>query len=408
MKCQPRFSRCAMFTCLIALLLAQVGLADGVVTVTLRGNNLVVTGDAGSNGFGLFPAENAPLFIDMLAAPGTVIRAPQLDFEGVSLELPDFTNISIDLGAGLDGILVQGVAIPGNFLYSDNAGPNSVTLDTCVFGGSLGIKCGNGDSDIAIFGALCNKNLQVQLGNGKNTLVISEWLSLSSASISTGDGDDSIMLQTVVAPKGFRASLGNGNNVLTCTESGFGNQILVLGGDDDDLIGFSGCLSSVFPAARMKRVTINLGGAASDEGNALLLSGMVMPGCRYLLLGGDGRDQIAAGGVFYFASFAVLTQDGDDTFQMATSVGNRFQGHLGDGNDTAIFADFGCFGPVKFTTSNGNDDLTLVTLFAERGASFDGGAGDDILRDAKDHDVPAKKLKITGFEQELPPNLDAG
>lgn len=301
----------------------------GVVTITISGGILTLTGDGGNNVVEITsPSSNIWKIADPKAGESgnidTYFRiAGRAD--ATSFELPTFAGLKVSLNDGHDVIDV-------NNLFTNGA----VTL--------LG---GNGDDKVLLSGTI-NGVITMDGGSGNDELALIGGLINNSITIKGGTGNDKVFFGGGVYARGITADLGTGSNEFTLLSD---NSINVFGSVAVTAAGGSANLQNYFVGMKAGAVI----GSMSFKTGA---------GAANYYMGRDTGDALTV-----YGSLIAQGSAGDDSMLLAGkfSIG------------TGINVNFGAGANVLENATTGTANVSQLSFLGIGGLSYTGGSGLDSI-----------------------------
>lgn len=231
--------------CVLSLLLgARAALADGNVTVRIKGGDLLVRGDGESNRISVAPGSTVgrepPDLLFVVGADGTTVNGEAF----VVIERVD-GGFSIEMGDGDDRIDLEDLSGPWAPSLLDvamGAGSDLIGFWDVNVGADLLVRTGPGDDTVVGDGITFGRDLRVDLGAGNDRLMPS-FLKGSApggrSAIDAGVGNDVIEMDTPTFAGPVAVSTGPGDDTLfffgrfddaASFDAGAGDDALVLHG----------------------------------------------------------------------------------------------------------------------------------------------------------------------------------
>ncbi|MFT4570403.1 MAG: hypothetical protein ACI8TX_000342 [Hyphomicrobiaceae bacterium] len=246
----------------IVLLPSSDAFAAGNVSVSVDGrDNLVVTGDGLANDITINDTATSGVFL-VTGNDGTTINGGASDEVGVADR--DFI---IELGGGSDNLEIVGVDllkklnVSVNLKITDDAGDNTILIDT----------------------VLVSKRVKIILGDGANTVDIVDSDLTKNSKIQTGDGIDTITIDGGSFRGGIKTN--DSNDVITVMNTGqFKNVLKIISGNDDDSI-------EVTNVEYERKVLVNAG-----PGFDTVTIGQIDVGKKARMIGGPNDDTLIDNG----------------------------------------------------------------------------------------------------------------
>jgi hypothetical protein len=320
---------------------------DGVTSVSVVGDTLIIEGDAGNDVVSVTqPVPGQAQYVV------TTLQGTQT--------LSGFKNIQVNLHAGDDQLAINNVLVAGQITILTEAGNDLVRLGHSAIVSTAG-------------------NLEVDLGAGSDVLSGQRLYIGANQLVNGGDGDDQITFAGSFTGGVF--VLGTSSGGATSISGGSGSDTInvrysfIVGqwtfdggiGNDNVFIDTSACSSNV---------TV-LGGADQDT---LVVDTNFFQGA-VTVNGNSGNDQLRLSNSLGIQLAMLFGEDGTDTVNLQNLTSVRVQLDLGAGADAAdvrsssldeLFAQFG----------SDDDTLTVFGNLVRGATTFDGGAGSgDRLRD---------------------------
>lgn len=205
----------------------QLATGAGIVTGTLAGGVLTLTGDDARN---IIQLSQVGTDITVTGTGTTIVGGTPVPggstFSGV-------TSIKTAMKGGDDVVtidLLSSFSLSGaaNFDLGDGSNILSLITTASLSLGSLTAKAGDGDDTVAVAGGTVTGNASLNLGVGR-TLVAFSALQVNGGGglkVNATDGDDLLRLTSVQVPKAINASTGNGSLTVKSTGGNYGSMSL--------------------------------------------------------------------------------------------------------------------------------------------------------------------------------------
>ncbi len=226
--------------------LEEKRLLAGDVTVGVVDGNLLVRGDAESNGVfitagdapGAFVVTGLPVGDGPTSINGSFLR---VEVGGV------FRSVLVGMGAGDDLVNVRDAAFRGDVAVDAGMGNDdvnvggprtSVTEGNTFIRGSLSVDLGEGRDRLRVGGTAIGGGMEVAGGRGDDYVAVTRSLIRGVTSITTGVGDDYVLIDGSRAARA-RIATGAGNDQVALVDSAF-SGIGVDAGADNDVVVLAG------------------------------------------------------------------------------------------------------------------------------------------------------------------------
>ncbi|GEP42886.1 hypothetical protein [Brevifollis gellanilyticus] len=306
----------------------------GIVTVSVAGGVLTLTGDGAANMIEIVSSHANEW---QLQDPNLGEQDPSLDtkfvFAGQSvdtavkdLKLPTYAGLKVVLNGGNDKVDAVNLFTNGPVTLQGGDGDDDMFISG-TYNGAVSFDGGNGNDDVGVYGGYINGTVTAKTGAGNDTVYF-------------GSGNYT---------KGITADLGTGDNVFTLLTDNslnvFGNiSITTAGGATNEQDYYFGIKSGVI------------------TGNVTLKT---TAGAAYYFLGRDANDALRING-----SLNITGSAGADSMLLAgsISIGGALTASLGAGSN-------GIFNGID---TNNNDATRLVQLTLGS-LAYTGGAGRDTV-----------------------------
>jgi hypothetical protein len=386
----------------------------GNVTAAVRGQTLVLTGDATANKIAIVATDNnryAVIGIDTdvnrsenVYVTTRTIRNIQLSLAGgddLVLATNDVAAIADLLGETFDLDLAgRDVDVDALQQAIDDANP----AEMFSIPGNLTILGGQGSDVVGIAGSV-GGNLLAQLSDfgsdGANYFALNglappddEFSVGSGVTITGGSQADSVAIADARIQGRVTADLGNGANLFLATTSEIGTTLTYIGGTGADIVATgevavgSGMAvltragdDQVFTAIETVGVTTVGRSLSIDTGAGADVVGVAGTVANSITVNtGDGDDEISMFETQAGGSIVIMAGSGDDLVEVSDIETDRvFQALLGLGNDVFTGATWTVNQSVCIDAGPGNDEVNLEDLTVERVITVLLGSGDDVL-----------------------------
>lgn len=192
-------------------------------------------------------------------------------------------SISLFAGSGNDTFTLGGCTTNA-FKYDAGGGTNNLTINASVLG-RTGLQGGSGPDTLAIASSSANL-LKFNGGEGANSFSLTDTQVAGDLGIKTGSGDDTTTLSNDSVQGDLQYDVGAGLNKLTMSNDRISGDASFKGGAGSDGVTLHSC---------------SIGGDLSYDGgdapqnffNVFLIDGGSKVGQNAVLIGGNGRDDIA-------------------------------------------------------------------------------------------------------------------
>jgi len=386
----------------------------GNVTAAVRGQTLVLTGDAAANNIAIVATDNnryAVIGVDTnvnrsenvyvtprtvrniqvsLAGGDDVVLATNdvaaiVDLLSGSFEL-DLAERDVDVDALQEAIAdanpAEMFSVPGNLTIHGGQGGDVVGIAGSV-GGNLLAQLSDFGSDASNYFALngmAPPEDEFSVGNG--------------VTIIGGSQSDSVAIADASIRGRVTADLGNGANLFVATTSLIGTTLTYTGGAGADIVATGevsvgggmavltrGGTDQVFTAIETvgattvgRSLSIETGAGADVVGVSATVANSITVNT------GDGDDEIAMFETLAGGSIVIMAGSGDDIVEVSDIETDRvFNALLGLGNDVFTGATWTVNQAVSIDAGSGNDEVNLENLSVEMVINVLLGSGNDSL-----------------------------
>ncbi|MEN3941658.1 hypothetical protein WJU23_10230 [Prosthecobacter sp. SYSU 5D2] len=327
----------------------------GIITLTVAGGVLTITGDGADNGIRITddPLNGEWDITDPLAGTSYVLNGV---VQAAPFSIPAQLGIKANLGDGNDDIRLIGSGAENAFILSKGikivtgAGNDNIDIGTggtqnFIIGGAFQVNMGDGDDEFDF--------------NASSTI-------LSAVKILAGTGDDNVDFEgggTLVLTKGLNVDLGTGNDDLDIIATSFsvtGGALTIKAAGGAGTTPSLTIGSSQFSAAGAVNITVLAGNSSIEIGNTS--TDVLNFGSGLKVIGGTGNDTVDFNGQM-LNSAAVLVD-------------------LKAGNNSLIMENNGSMSGTTLTFKGltGNDELRMDPNYALQLAgqfNLNLGAGDN-------------------------------
>ena len=354
----------------------------GNVNVVLSGHNLTITGDESANtiaitqttatktvrvegrftniflnggGSAAFQEINVADFAKLNVK---IVTKEGFDFLTIGQAVGDrvtFAKLTIDTGAGSDGVAMQRVDVTGAGTNQITLGKNSevdadnLNIVESGFAGDLKVRSGDGDDQVLV---VTNTNvagkLDIDCFKGNDAVAVQNGTH-GAVSVKLGDGNDTAASLWNLNVTAGKLSLDTGN----------GSEVQVI-------------LNNVTAA---KNVSINLGTDAAADANTLGVTGLTSS-TKVTIRGGKGADNVALN-TLHAPVIDVKLGEAADVL-----------------NINGLAADGALNSATKLSIALGAGDDLFTTATNIRAATIDVKLGDGANRMSADGATAAKKIKV--------------
>jgi hypothetical protein len=198
----------------VTILAPAAVLAAGSVTVTVKNDVLVISGDEHSNSILIskprFPAPPGPYQVEQ--NDGSTLVNGSLD----PVSLAATKGIEADLGGGDDAIGIWGSDVPGSVSVGIAEG-GLMIVDSTLFG-NLSFRTGDGHDGLFVNDAWIQGKVDFRAGDGDSITDISVGVIDGDLTIAAGDGEDSVSLFESYVRGGVSVKAGDGPTRMRVSE----------------------------------------------------------------------------------------------------------------------------------------------------------------------------------------------
>jgi hypothetical protein len=204
------------------------------VTVSFKGGNLTVKGDAENNTVGI--EDNGMGGIVVRGYDGTEINEPG-ETEFVIDEASIAKNAKLLFNAGGDNTVYLGVDVGGNVIYKGGKQVDNFAINDASVGKKVNVKTSDGDDLVGMQGATIGA-FNANTGNDNDTIGIINSFIGGSTKLNTGNGDDVVGSAFTTFDGAVNAKTGNGDDGVFVDATFNSKTSVNLGNGDDDLIAY--------------------------------------------------------------------------------------------------------------------------------------------------------------------------
>ena len=360
----------------------------GIVTASLAGGNLTLTGDGADNQIHIEPIGGGDFMIQGLNGTTFVNEQGPTPFFFIT-NLP-ILGLKVDLGGGNDSFDATGLRAVGASKLSGGDGNDTFTLNNFTDLGAVTIDGGMGDDAVTFGGSYTVLRSKVTFtdAGGNNALSFgAKTTTLTSIAYTGGAGDDSITSTgLVLRGTSITANFGDGGAVMsfqgqsvslssismTCGAVGAGTQ-QILEADVENFAVASGVTAVLDPAAPGHAVDAGVDLSAADTGRI---------GGTLKVTGGGGPVLLGLSGPEFTVGSALTFQPG------ATGVG-----HLNlDSGIIKVAGDLTFLG----TAQNDTFHISSLSFTAAKKTVLQLGNGDNAAEVSATHSVFTGGLQYVG------------
>ncbi|MEZ6132203.1 MAG: peptidylprolyl isomerase [Planctomycetaceae bacterium] len=276
-------------------------LLAGDVTVALRLQSAVLTGDAADNSIQILVADGN---VVARGIDGTTINGSAADFVLATGTSTVEGSVIAHLAAGNDTLSIDGVTIGGSVHVSGGQGNDRLGLLNSTTVVHHVVMSGNvGDDIISLQDAIIGRNASLLGGSGNDVISVASTLVARHLTILGGGGNDDIVVDTSQAAGRAHIRGQSGDDDIVLMDSEVGKNVVVTGNAGDDVI-----VVDTSTGAGHGRI---LGGIGNDN---VAIQGASSVARRLVMRGGPGADNLemddaATAGKLHVRRFSGATVD---------------------------------------------------------------------------------------------------